>query len=52
VFNETLCQTAKMPNRCPVHAFSFERDPEFARAVEQIIQECTVNVDLAKVEAD
>jgi hypothetical protein len=28
----------------------YSRDPEFARAVKAIIQECTVNVDLAKVE--
>ena len=26
------------------------RDPDFTRAVKEIIQECTVNVDLAKVE--
>jgi hypothetical protein len=28
----------------------FIRDPDFNRAVRDIVQECTVNVDLAKVE--
>jgi hypothetical protein len=34
----------------PALGTKYLRDPEFARAVKEIIQDCTVNVDLAKVE--
>jgi hypothetical protein len=38
------------PSKGAAAGMKYLRDPDFTRAVKEIIQECTVNVDLAKVE--
>jgi hypothetical protein len=41
-----------LPSRAAVGGLSYQelvRDPDFLRAVQSIVQECKVNVDLAKL---
>jgi hypothetical protein len=39
-----------VPSKGAAAGMKYLRDPDFTRAVKEMIQECTVNVDLAKVE--
>ena len=47
-----LVLNMSLPARAAVAGMSYQdlvRDPDFTRAVHSIVQECKVNVDLAKV---
>jgi hypothetical protein len=47
-----LVLTTSQPSRAAVGGMKYEdlmRDPDFARAVKSIVQDCKVNVDLAIV---
>jgi hypothetical protein len=47
-----LVLNLSQPSKAPVHGMSYQdllRDPDFTRAVKTIAEQCSVNVDIAKL---